>query len=1002
MPADSSRFLALVRSVLTDDRLCVVLTLRADMLDRPLADSAFAHPLSAATELVLPLTAEELGEAISGPAHRAGVVVEPGLLAALVADVTGQPGALPLMQFALAELFDRRDSRGALTAAAYREVGGVAGAVARGAEDLYAGLGPAGQGSARQLLLRLVDARADGFTRRRVRRGDLLAISADPADVEEVIAAFAARRLLAFDRDPDTREPTVEIAHDALLDAWTRLRAWVAEAREGLIEQERLVAAAREWEASGRDSSFLLGGVRLARAEALSATEWAAEQELVVASIAERDRSEAEEADRLARERAVEHRSLSRLRSLVAVLAVGATAAAALTVFAFDQRADAERERRLAVVRELSAAAIADLDVDAERSVLLALAAVRTSQSGDGQVAPEAVDALHRAVGASRIELRVTGLGGALDWSPDGSMFVTEGPEESGLIDLRDAETGARLTAFAGHEGDINMVAFSADGSRLATSGDDGAVNVWDPRTGDLVRRVGSAAEGQVWGVSFSPDGERVAASYWDDGAVRIFDVDTGDQVVEVTGLLPGLTTAFSPDGRRLVVPTFDHGAGVVIDARTGRRLLVLDGSGSTDADYSPDGRWISLAGTDATVSIHDARTGRELFAIDGHRSEVVQADWSPDGRRVATGSSDGTAKVWDVDERGATEALSIGVQERAGGLWVAFSPDGERLMTGDQEIATVKVWDVTAEGRPNGRRFPLPGPWRVRPSCQERGSSRSAATAWICGTPARARPALPSRRRGRWRTWPSHPAPCRRREGRTCSRGISMARSASATPWPLIRPPPPATRRGPRTGDTWPWRRAAATSFWSTVTARRLPASSTRPDVVATAVDFSRDGRLVAVALLPSDRSRPGAGRIAVWEWRSGAEVAALPEGPQAVDFSPDGDRIAAAYLFGPPRVWNVRTGEVVSSLVGHTGTVNDVVFSPQGDRLATASSDGTVRLWDEDGAAGLVLRGHEGVVSQVAFNAEGDQLASASLDGTVRVWASTWTTSSRSPASR
>ena len=151
--------------------------------------------------------------------------------------------------------------------------------------------------------------------------------------------------------------------------------------------------------------------MRLARAEALSATEWAAEQELVAASIAERDRSEAEEADRLARERAVERRSLSRLRSLVAVLAVGATAAAALTVFAFDQRADAERERRLAVVRELSAAAIADLDVDAERSVLLALAAVSTSQSGDGQVAPEAVDALHRAVGASRIELRVTGAG---------------------------------------------------------------------------------------------------------------------------------------------------------------------------------------------------------------------------------------------------------------------------------------------------------------------------------------------------------------------------------------------------------------------------------------------------------------------------------------------------------------------------------------------------------------------------------------------------------------
>ena len=130
-------------------------------------------------------------------------------------------------------------------------------------------------------MLRLVDARSDGVVRRRVRRGDLLGGAGEPADVEEVIAAFGARRLLAFDRDAETREPTVEIAHDALLDAWSRLSSWVEDAREALMDREHVATAARDWEAAGRDPSFLLRGVRLARAEALAALGSDTERELV-------------------------------------------------------------------------------------------------------------------------------------------------------------------------------------------------------------------------------------------------------------------------------------------------------------------------------------------------------------------------------------------------------------------------------------------------------------------------------------------------------------------------------------------------------------------------------------------------------------------------------------------------------------------------------------------------------------------------------------------------
>ena len=152
-------------------------------------------------------------------------------------DVIGQPGALPLLQFTLAELFDRGSGDG-LTLADYRELGGVGAAVARGAEDAYAGLGAPVARPRASSSCALVDLGDGGAVRRRVGRAELLDGAGDaPAAALE---AFTARRLLSLDRDPETREPTVEIAHDALLGAWERLRGWIAAAEEDLRTQHRL------------------------------------------------------------------------------------------------------------------------------------------------------------------------------------------------------------------------------------------------------------------------------------------------------------------------------------------------------------------------------------------------------------------------------------------------------------------------------------------------------------------------------------------------------------------------------------------------------------------------------------------------------------------------------------------------------------------------------------------------------------------------------------------
>src|SRR5215218_9851744 len=496
-----------------ESRLRVIVTLRADFYDRPLIYPRFGELLAEGTEAVPPLTPDELERAIRGPAERIGVRPESGLVAEMIADIAHQPGALPLLQYALTELFEHRDED-RLTLAAYREIGGIAGALSARADRIYESTEPHGRRATKQVFLRLValgEGRQD--TRRRVPRGELDALDVDQEAIERAVNTFAGHRLLTFDREPSTREPTVEIAHEALLTAWERLRTWIDDAREDLRQERGLARAAAEWRGSGGDPSFLLRGVRLEQLESWAGTTDLAiarpERAYLKASTDQRDREREEEEQRREREARIERRSARRLRGLVALFAAAALIAGTLTVVATDQRGRAEREARIATARELAAASVANLDADPELSVLLAVKAVGATRSADGTVLPEAEEALHRAVVASRLDLKVPGVGGLLAWSPRG-VFVTEGRENSGLIDIRDSQTGKRVISFQGHDGDVTDVAFSADGSRLASTGGDGTLKVWDPSTG---RRVSSlTAPGVASGPSFSADGSFVAA----------------------------------------------------------------------------------------------------------------------------------------------------------------------------------------------------------------------------------------------------------------------------------------------------------------------------------------------------------------------------------------------------------------------------------------------------------------------------------------------------------
>jgi basic membrane lipoprotein Med (substrate-binding protein (PBP1-ABC) superfamily)/DNA-binding SARP family transcriptional activator len=248
-------------------RVTVVVTLRADFYDRPLLHPAFGARLGDALVNVMPLSSHELDEAASQPAAMAGVAVEASLLGRLIADVVDHPGALPMFQYTLTELYERR-AGDVLREAGYDEIGGVRGAITHRAEDLFDDLGPEEQEAARQLFLRLVSMSGeDTWSRRRVRAEEITSLDVDVVALQAVIDRFGSRRLLFFDRDRATGAPTVEVGHEALLTEWERLETWIREARHDLLRHGAFVAAVDDWVRSDRDPGYLVTGTRLAEYE---------------------------------------------------------------------------------------------------------------------------------------------------------------------------------------------------------------------------------------------------------------------------------------------------------------------------------------------------------------------------------------------------------------------------------------------------------------------------------------------------------------------------------------------------------------------------------------------------------------------------------------------------------------------------------------------------------------------------------------------------------------
>ncbi|MCA9998869.1 MAG: WD40 repeat domain-containing protein, partial [Anaerolineales bacterium] len=739
-------FLAGLLTAVSDPRspLRLLITLRADFYDRPLQHEQLGRLLQQQTELVLPLSAAEIEQAIVQPAQAVGCHFEPGLVSTIVADIQDQPGSLPLLQYALTELFERRDGN-RLTKATYAEIGGVLGALGRRAEEIYAQLHEPDQQLARQLFLRLVTL-GEGVedTRRRVLQSELLALageqgsggageqslslSVSQSPSLHLLDLYGRFRLLTFDHDPASREPTVEVAHEALLREWPRLRDWLAESRHDVGMQRLLAHGAQEWEQAQQDASYLLRGSRLVQFE-----DWVSDSSVVLtpgeraflqASVAAREARQAEEEARRQRElqtaqqlaeterqRAEEQvAAAGRLRQRAIYLGVAALLAVLLAVAAFGFSRQSNQNANLAAAREQEAVAEADQRATAEANAVAAAVEAQAAQATAQAEAMTRAQAEQEA--SSQRDLAQASAQEAvqaysLSLAANARQALEANDQQLALLlalaankvpdpPLQSWQTLLDIAYAPGLKKELpttttGVVAVSPDGQTIAVGSPGGVVSLFDAVSGERLQQLEESIG--VNSMAFHADGQLLLLGL-SNGEVVLWDLAAGALVRRFAGHVEAVSyVGFHPNGR-YIISTEDGRAPadiIVWDMATGemvRRFGSEEGGnfeGIRNMAITPDGTK-ALAGVGSQnrtnpypLVLWNLETGEPIRFFEGLARSVNGVDVSPNGRLGLSGSADGSVRLWDLETGEMLKRLDghEGIVIR-----VAFSPDGRTALS--------------------------------------------------------------------------------------------------------------------------------------------------------------------------------------------------------------------------------------------------------------------------------------------------------------------------------